>query len=168
MSDPTVQIVEDLRKVLGDLAGGAGATAGDGNATRFAPWPRRRDDWRVRIGQGDHDECGATRARRVERLVVSSLGVVRRYPQIRRGVRGTLPNGVGSRSAGRSPDLPLVRRGNLGRLRDADLDGPADLGVEIISPESRVRDRGEQFDEYDAVGVKEYWLIDPLRRKEES
>ncbi len=34
-------------------------------------------------------------------------------------------------------------------------------GFEIASPESRLRDRGEKFAEYEMGGVKEYWLIDP-------
>ena len=37
--------------------------------------------------------------------------------------------------------------------------------VEIISPESDERDRGEKFIEYEAAGVREYWLIDPLREE---
>lgn len=39
--------------------------------------------------------------------------------------------------------------------------------VEIISSESRARDRGEKFCEYEQGGVREYWLIDPIRRQAE-
>jgi Uma2 family endonuclease len=49
------------------------------------------------------------------------------------------------------------------RLRHTHLDGPADLGVEIVSPDSIERDRGEKFVEYEAAGIPEYWLVDPLR-----
>ena len=45
------------------------------------------------------------------------------------------------------------------------LDGPADVVVEIISPESRLRDRGEKFAEYEMGGVREYWLIDSERHE---
>lgn len=62
---------------------------------------------------------------------------------------------------GREPDLLFVAQANLGRLKETYLDGPADLVVEIISPESVGRDRGEKFNEYEAGGVREYWLIDP-------
>lgn len=61
---------------------------------------------------------------------------------------------------GREPDLLVVAHEHLARLRETYLDGPADLVVEIISPESAQRDRGEKFDEYEAAGVPEYWLID--------
>jgi len=37
--------------------------------------------------------------------------------------------------------------------------------VEIASPESRLRDRGEKFAEYEAGGVREYWVIDPDERR---
>jgi Uma2 family endonuclease len=43
------------------------------------------------------------------------------------------------------------------------LDGLADLVIEIISPESTSRDRGEKFYEYEMVGVRGYWLVDPQR-----
>ena len=39
--------------------------------------------------------------------------------------------------------------------------------VEIISPGSRGTDRGDKFYEYEKGGVKEYWLIDPERRRAE-
>ena len=62
---------------------------------------------------------------------------------------------------GREPDLLFVARGHLGRLQETYLDGPADLVVEVVSPESVGRDRGEKFYEYAQGGVPEYWLIDP-------
>jgi Uma2 family endonuclease len=68
---------------------------------------------------------------------------------------------------GREPDLLFVANENLSRVRQNFLDGPADLAVEIISPESFARDRGEKFREYEQVGVREYWLLDPLRRRAE-
>jgi Uma2 family endonuclease len=65
----------------------------------------------------------------------------------------------------RQPDLLFVSTAHLERLQASYLDGPADLVVEIISPESRLRDRGEKFAEYEMGGVREYWLIDPERHE---
>ena len=65
---------------------------------------------------------------------------------------------------GREPDLLFVAQEHLERLKETYLDGPADLVVEIVSPESLERDRGAKFAEYEAGGVPEYWLLDPLRR----
>ena len=42
------------------------------------------------------------------------------------------------------------------------VDGPAGP---VTSPESVHRDRGEKFLEYETAGVREYWLVDPLRRE---
>jgi Uma2 family endonuclease len=66
---------------------------------------------------------------------------------------------------GRSPDILFVATANLGRLQRTFLDGPADMVVEIISPDSQSRDRGEKFSEYERGGVREYWLLDPLRKQ---
>jgi Uma2 family endonuclease len=68
---------------------------------------------------------------------------------------------------GREPDILFIRTAHLDRLRTTYLDGPADLVVEIVSPESIGRDRGEKFVEYEQAGVEEYWLIDPDRAQAE-
>ena len=39
--------------------------------------------------------------------------------------------------------------------------------IEIISKESRSRDRGDKFYEYESAGISEYWLIDPIRQQAE-
>jgi Uma2 family endonuclease len=69
--------------------------------------------------------------------------------------------------SGREPDLIFVAKEHLGRLKETHLDGPADLAVEIVSPESVGRDRGDKFYEYAQGGVPEYWLIDPQRAQAE-
>lgn len=62
----------------------------------------------------------------------------------------------------REPDVQVVLPSHLERLTDTYVDGPADLVVEIISPESDIRDRVEKFSEYQAGGVPEYWILDPI------
>ena len=74
---------------------------------------------------------------------------------------------TGSDLPGRAPDVIFVSKENLDRLNPNYLDGAADLAVEIISLDSRARDRGEKFYEYEQGGVKEYWLIDPARKQAE-
>jgi Uma2 family endonuclease len=69
--------------------------------------------------------------------------------------------------SGREPDLLFVHNDHLIRLKNSYLDGPADLVVEIISPESIGRDRGNKFYEYEAGGVPEYWLLDPITQRAE-
>lgn len=68
------------------------------------------------------------------------------------------------RPQSREPDLLFVRRERMNLIENGYLNGPADMVIEIVSPESVKRDRGEKFVEYEAAGIEEYWLIDPLRR----
>lgn len=68
---------------------------------------------------------------------------------------------------GRAPDVFFVANGNLGRVKRLNVEGPADLVVEIVSPGSRATDRGDKFYEYEQGGVPEYWLLDPERRQAE-
>lgn len=65
---------------------------------------------------------------------------------------------------GREPDILFVASDHLERLQDTYLAGAADVVVEIISPESLTRDRGDKFYEYEKGGVEEYWVIDPIRQ----
>jgi Uma2 family endonuclease len=70
-------------------------------------------------------------------------------------------------NSGREPDVLFVATDHLDRLQETYLDGPADLVVEIVSPESIGRDRGEKYVEYQEAGVPEYWLIDPRMKRAE-
>jgi Uma2 family endonuclease len=74
---------------------------------------------------------------------------------------------TGPKLPGRAPDVLFVAKKNAHPLKRLYVDGPADLVVEIISIGSRSTDRGAKYYEYEQGGVKEYWLIDPERRKAE-
>jgi Uma2 family endonuclease len=73
------------------------------------------------------------------------------------------PMYISSRRPAREPDLMVVLNENLDRAQQNRLEGPADLVIEIVSPESIERDWGDKLTEYEAAGVHEYWLLDPLR-----
>lgn len=64
----------------------------------------------------------------------------------------------------RLPDLQVILKTNPNYTATA-LRGPADIVVEIVSPESVERDHGTKFKEDETGGVPEYWIIDPLRRE---
>jgi Uma2 family endonuclease len=66
---------------------------------------------------------------------------------------------------GRSPDIAVVLADNFGIIRENQLAGPADLVIEVVSPESHRRDRVEKFAEYEQGGVPEYWILDPIRHE---
>lgn len=88
----------------------------------------------------------------------NDLGIIRTAPLVMK---------LSKEKRGREPDLFFVSKKNLHRLKKNYLDGAADLVIEIISPESRGRDRGDKFYEYEKEGVKEYWLIDYERKQVE-
>jgi Uma2 family endonuclease len=68
---------------------------------------------------------------------------------------------------GREPDLLFVGKERRHIVQPSYLSEAADLAIEIVSPESIGRDRGDKFVEYEAAGVREYWLIDPDRQQAE-
>jgi Uma2 family endonuclease len=94
--------------------------------------------------------------------------VMRSFVEARQlGIVRSAPFQMKLARSGREPDLLFVADEHLGRLRETYLDGPADLVVEIISPESVGRDRGEKFYEYEQAGIPEYWLVDPGTKRAE-
>ena len=65
----------------------------------------------------------------------------------------------------RVPDVLFVARHRLGDLQALHLEGPPDLIIEVVSPDSIERDWREKYDEYQAAGVREYWIVDPLEQR---
>ena len=59
------------------------------------------------------------------------------------------------------PDASFVLTEHLDRVLPTRIKGPADLVVEVLSPDSVARDRGVKLRDYAAAGVQEYWLLDP-------
>ena len=72
---------------------------------------------------------------------------------------------TGPNLPGRSPDVCFLAKEHLTRLQKNHIEGPADIVIEIVSPESVARDRAEKYLEYEQGGVREYWIIDPLRKQ---
>jgi Uma2 family endonuclease len=64
----------------------------------------------------------------------------------------------------RQPDLQVILDDNRDNLHDTYMDGPADICIEVVSPGSVETDYGVKLAEYEAGGVREYWLVDATRR----
>lgn len=60
------------------------------------------------------------------------------------------------------PDLCVVC--DLSKLDEAGCNGSPDLIIEILSKGNSKREMDTKFDLYQEAGVREYWIIDPLRR----
>ena len=67
--------------------------------------------------------------------------------------------------SGREPDVLFVAEKNRDRIEGLFINGPADLVIEVISPDSRKRDRVEKFREYEQAGVREYWIVDGKKKE---
>ncbi len=65
----------------------------------------------------------------------------------------------------RQPDILVLLPERMNYLHENEVAGPANLVIEVVSPGSEARDRGEKFREYEQGGVDEYWIVDPLRRE---
>jgi len=64
---------------------------------------------------------------------------------------------------GVEPDVFFICKQRLNIIGEFYVDGAPDLCVEVLSESSRERDRGRKFVLYAEHGVKEYWIVDPLR-----
>jgi Uma2 family endonuclease len=62
----------------------------------------------------------------------------------------------------REPDIQIILHSNPHPLTTTYMDGPANICIEVVSPESVQRDHGTKFEEYEKGGVPEYWILDPL------
>jgi Uma2 family endonuclease len=61
-----------------------------------------------------------------------------------------------------APDLVVIcNRSKIGRLS---YNGVPDLVIEILSPSTAWKDRGEKLALYERAGVKEYWIVDPQKK----
>ncbi len=59
------------------------------------------------------------------------------------------------------PDLLFVSHRRASIVTRPNIQGAPDLAVEILSPSTARRDRGQKLDIYARYGVAEYWIVDP-------
>lgn len=85
------------------------------------------------------------------------LGVVLADPQVR----------FAGQARRRVPDLVFLAKDRFDLLKRAHLEGPPDLIVEIVSPDSAACDWREKYLDYQAAGVREYWVLDPMSQHTE-
>jgi Uma2 family endonuclease len=66
----------------------------------------------------------------------------------------------------RKPDASVIRRDSLAKVRGDPgyMPIPADLAVEVLSPNDLSRDVNEKIEEYLAAGFRLVWIVDPGTR----
>jgi Uma2 family endonuclease len=72
-----------------------------------------------------------------------------------------------SRHDAPEPDVAFVAAEHLERVGESRVMGGPDLAVEVVSRDSRRRDYVEKKRLYERAGVREYWIVDPLRQRAE-
>lgn len=60
------------------------------------------------------------------------------------------------------PDIVFISKQNEGQIVRGRINGPPDLAVEIVSPDSVERDYQKKRVQYERFGIKEYWIIDEI------
>ncbi|HEX5317278.1 MAG TPA: Uma2 family endonuclease, partial [Candidatus Kapabacteria bacterium] len=62
------------------------------------------------------------------------------------------------------PDILFVRREKLGMIETDGIHGAPDLVIEILSPSNAYFDLKTKKEAYQRIGVREYWIVDPMDR----
>jgi Uma2 family endonuclease len=65
----------------------------------------------------------------------------------------------------RVPDLHYVLPENEARIHRTRIEGATDAAFEVVSADSIDRDYRQKYAEYEAAGVREYWVIDPRHER---
>lgn len=61
----------------------------------------------------------------------------------------------------REPDIMFIPKNQLDLLQDTIFTGIPDFIIEILSEDSQFRDEVRKRAEYEKIGVKEFWILDP-------
>ena len=106
-----------------------------------------------------------TAHQRIQMFLGTLLNLFLGYRSLGTVLSSGVPMYFGPNQPAREPDLLVILNDHQERIKENYIDGPVDIAVEIVSPESSKRDRGDKLDEYEMAGILEYWLFDPLRHE---
>ena len=65
------------------------------------------------------------------------------------------------------PDVIFIRAERLHIIGDKKIEGAPDIVVEVLSPKTAYYDLKKKKKIYEAAGVPEYWIVDPIERSVE-
>jgi Uma2 family endonuclease len=63
------------------------------------------------------------------------------------------------------PDISFVQASRVHLIHPGYVDGPPDLAIEIVSPDSVERDYVAKRELYRQAGVAEYWIVDEIEKR---
>lgn len=85
------------------------------------------------------------------------------FGRVKIGKARTAPFVMRIGDSAREPDVQIILDDNPHKYTKTAMIGPSDICIEIVSPESVERDYETKYRLYETHGVREYWLIDPIR-----
>jgi Uma2 family endonuclease len=62
------------------------------------------------------------------------------------------------------PDIVFVAQGRLKLTEEGKIEGAPDMVIEVLSPGTAYYDLRTKKDVYEAAGVREYWIVDPIQK----
>ncbi len=62
------------------------------------------------------------------------------------------------------PDIIFISKERLNIIGEKKIEGPPDLIIEVLSPQTAYYDLRIKKDTYEKSGVKEYWIVDPIQK----
>ena len=62
------------------------------------------------------------------------------------------------------PDIIFISRERKEIITEKNISGAPDLVIEILSPSTAYYDLFDKKEQYEKFGVKEYWIVDPMRQ----
>jgi Uma2 family endonuclease len=111
--------------------------------------------YRMSPVSGSHDKLSRYLSRLIEGyLSIRQIGELRAAPFVMKLGKSR-----------REPDLQIILKDGKAKLEETYTDGAADICIEIVSASNEGTDYGDKLREYEAGGVREYWIIDPLRKE---
>lgn len=66
---------------------------------------------------------------------------------------------------GPEPDIVFMQKDRLHLVKRGHIAGPADIAVEIVSPDSIERDYEKKWKQYEEAGIPEYWIVDEIEQR---
>jgi Uma2 family endonuclease len=67
---------------------------------------------------------------------------------------------LGRQRRRRVPDVLFVAKDRVDLIKRTFVEGPPDLVIEVVAPESVARDWRDKYLDYERAGVREYWIVD--------
>ncbi len=63
------------------------------------------------------------------------------------------------------PDIVFISKERIWIIKEDKIEGAPDMVIEILSPSTAYYDLVHKKDVYARHGVKEYWIVDPMKKK---